>query len=41
MYDSNPLELMKHVLREMEKKKIAFVEIKRHAPTEIGKEKTD
>lgn len=29
-YDSNPLELMKYLLKEIEKRNIAFVEFKRH-----------
>lgn len=36
MYDSNPLELYKHLLKEIEKKKIAFVEFKRHGASEKG-----
>lgn len=34
MYDSNPLELLKVLLKELEKRKIAFVEVKRHGPME-------
>lgn len=34
MYDSEPLETTKYVLKELEKKKIAFVEIKRHGPVD-------
>ncbi|KAL4473478.1 hypothetical protein ABPG74_022342 [Tetrahymena malaccensis] len=30
MYDSNPLELVKYLLNEFEKRKIGFVELKRH-----------
>lgn len=30
MYDTNPLELMKYVLKELSKKDLQFVEIKRH-----------
>lgn len=30
MYDSNPIELMKYALKELEKRKLAFVEFKRH-----------
>lgn len=37
MYDSNPLELTKVLLKELEKKKLAFVEVKRHGPND-GKE---
>lgn len=37
MYDSNPKELTKYVLKELEKKKIAFVEIKRHGYIETPK----
>lgn len=37
MYDSNPLELMKYILKELENKKIAFVEIKRHGSLESAK----
>lgn len=35
MYDSNPLELMKYVLKELEKLNLAFVEIKRHGAYDI------
>ncbi|EAR89565.1 FAD/FMN-binding family oxidoreductase (macronuclear) [Tetrahymena thermophila SB210] len=38
MYDSNPKELMKYVLAELEKKKIAFVEVKRHGFLESSKD---
>ncbi|EAR87547.1 FAD/FMN-binding family oxidoreductase (macronuclear) [Tetrahymena thermophila SB210] len=31
MYDSNPLELYQYLLKEFEKRKLAFVEIRRHA----------
>lgn len=41
MYDSNPLELMKYVFKEVEKRKIAFVENKRHSPTENPKNEGD
>lgn len=37
MYDSNPKEVTKYVLKELEKKKIAFVELKRHGFTDAGK----
>lgn len=37
MYDSNPLELTKQLLAELEKKKLAFVEVKRHGFTDNGK----
>lgn len=37
IYDSNPLDLLKHLLKELEKRKIGFVEIKRHALVENGK----
>jgi len=30
MYDSNPMELMKHLLGELSKRNLAFVELKRH-----------
>ncbi|EAR89566.2 FAD/FMN-binding family oxidoreductase (macronuclear) [Tetrahymena thermophila SB210] len=36
MYDSNPLESLKYVLKELEKRKIAFVEVKRHNKTEVS-----
>ncbi|EAR89567.1 FAD/FMN-binding family oxidoreductase (macronuclear) [Tetrahymena thermophila SB210] len=37
MYDSNPLQLMKYILSECERKKIAFVEIKKHSQLELVK----
>ncbi|KAL4470277.1 hypothetical protein ABPG74_011888 [Tetrahymena malaccensis] len=37
MYDSNPLQLMKYILSECERKKIAFVEIKKHSQQELIK----
>lgn len=30
MYDTNPLELCKYLLAELDKRKLAFVEIRRH-----------
>jgi len=37
MYDSNPLALTKQLFAELEKKKLAFVEVKRHGKIEISK----
>jgi len=34
MYDSNPLELMKYLLGELNKRDLAFVELKRHGSLE-------
>lgn len=34
MYDSDPISLMKYVLKELEKKDLAFVELKRHGNLE-------
>ena len=34
MYDSNPLELMKYLFSELEKRDIAFIELKRHGRLE-------
>jgi len=42
MYDSNPKELMKYVLKELDKKNLFFVEVKTHGyesvrtPVEVG-----
>lgn len=36
MYDSNPLELMKYLLSELDKRNLAFVELKRDSPYETS-----
>jgi N-ethylmaleimide reductase len=36
MYDSNPLELMRHLLGEIDKRKIAFVELRRYSPFDLS-----
>lgn len=34
MFDSNPLELMRYLLPELEKRNLAFVELKRYGSTD-------
>lgn len=41
MYDSNPLELMKYVLGELDKKDLAFVELKRHGVQDSSRKAKD
>ena len=36
MYDSNPLALLTYLLPELDKRDLAFVEIKRHSPYEAN-----
>lgn len=36
MYDSNPLALLTYLLPELDKRNLAFVEIKRHSPYEVN-----
>lgn len=35
IYDSNPLALMKYLLPELDKRNLAFVEVRRHNPSEV------
>lgn len=37
MYDSNPKELFRYLLKELEKRKLSFVEVKKHGFTDTGK----
>ncbi|KAL4474166.1 hypothetical protein ABPG72_002891 [Tetrahymena utriculariae] len=41
MYDSNPLELMRYVLSELDKRELAFVELKRDSPYETTNSNND
>jgi hypothetical protein len=38
MYDSQALELTKHILKDLERRKLAFVEVKRHGFIDGAKE---
>lgn len=37
MYDSDPIKLLSYLLPELDKKKIAFLEVKRHSMSAIDK----